>query len=64
LDDGGALILGFEQLRNLTAGVHIKRSGGAELVKFFEDALLVKPDLLFIDEGHRIKNPKAGLGQV
>jgi len=58
---GGVLIVGFEMLRNLVQGKRIKdpalREGICSL-------LLDTAEVAIVDEGHRIKNDKSGIGQV
>jgi len=58
--DGGALIVGFEMMRNLCVGRRLTKSDRES----FQALLLEEADLVVVDEGHRIKNATTGLAKV
>ncbi|XP_054162344.1 helicase ARIP4-like [Oppia nitens] len=70
--NGGVLLMGYEMFRILTSNIKQKSKKDEEINPFeFEkmntavkESLLTHPDLIVCDEGHRIKNAKAGISQA
>ena len=60
-ENGGILVIGFEMFCNLSMAKRVK---DPEVKARFLKCLTEVPDLLFVDEGHRIKNDKANLSRL